>query len=60
MNIKACDVCYYTNKKLVQSKYRVGYTGTPKLDICEEHKDWTKQFKGKQEFVKGVFKLMDS
>jgi len=41
MNIKICDVCE-KDGKIVKSKYRAGFNRGIKIDVCEEHKGFTK------------------
>lgn len=40
MKISICEICYHKDEKLVQRKYRRGFNGGLKLDLCEEHKDF--------------------
>ena len=49
MNIKVCDVCYWSSKrtKFVDSKYRAGWkdgSNRIAIDTCEIHKNYLKQF----------------
>lgn len=37
MNMKVCDVCWMTERKISQSKYRVGWSHSIKIDVCDDH-----------------------
>ena len=58
MKINICDVCFYDNGTMTESKRRVGYTNTEKVDLCETHQDWAKQFTGRKEYIEGFMKLL--
>jgi hypothetical protein len=59
MTIRICDVCKKEGK-LVESKYRGGYTHSVKVDLCVQHKDWVHSFKNRSEFVAGYVKLLET
>jgi hypothetical protein len=42
MKVGMCDLCL-SERKFVASKYRSGYKGGYKIDVCEEHKGWAKK-----------------
>lgn len=46
MTIRICDICKLKDNKTVSSAYRIGYTNGIKIDVCQEHKNWPRQFKG--------------
>lgn len=39
MKIAICDLCYCDGKKIAESKYRWGFKGGFKLDLCAFHAD---------------------
>jgi hypothetical protein len=53
MKIGVCDLCMLEKvggeKKLVESKYRWGYKGGFKLDLCHFHTKVNNPFKGKSQ-----------
>lgn len=51
MKISICDICNYEKRKNVESKYRTGYKGSEKIDLCVNHKNWGKG-KTKEQFYK--------
>ena len=59
MIIKICDVCYQQNKKMVKSRYRTGYTGSIKIDLCQKcrEKNIIKN-KTKKEFIEYAYNLL--
>jgi hypothetical protein len=58
MKISICDICYYQENQIVEAKYKAGFKHNVKVDLCEKHQNWHKQFKTPQEFTKGLLELM--
>jgi len=55
VSVKLCDKCY-SEGKMVESKYRVGFKGDLKLDLCEKCSPLAP--KSKQEFIKFYYKVI--
>lgn len=55
--LKVCDVCL-AKGKLTPCKFRTGFTGLPKSEMCEEHRGY---FKGmnRDQFLRESIKLSD-
>lgn len=48
MKIAVCDVCYYQDEKTTEAKWNLTRgNGMEKIRVqaCDEHHHWTKQFK---------------
>jgi hypothetical protein len=61
MRSTVCDVCYYQDEKLTEAKFNLSRTnGMEKIRVqaCDEHHHWMKQFKTFVEMRTGVNNLM--
>lgn len=58
MKIVICDVCYYEHGKKREAKIRSGFRNGSKVDLCKEHRQWTKQFKNSEEMQMALFAMM--
>jgi len=56
--IKVCDVCKHEGK-MVESKWRSGFKGGWKVDLCDAHKNAGVVPKTLVEFIKWYFALQD-
>lgn len=57
MTLKICDVCHADGGKKINSRYRTGFRGGMKIDLCVEHKGWGKG-KTMQEFNTQAISLL--
>jgi len=57
MKTSICDICFNHENKTVKAIGTVGYPRDIKIDVCEEHKKWTDQFKTPEELRKGFMKM---
>jgi len=57
MKLAICDVCYSENK-IVKSKYRTGFSGGVKIDVCEDHRGIVKGM-SQDQFIKKVLELTE-
>lgn len=55
MKITICDVCS-AEGKIVRSKYRVGFVGGVKADVCKKHKGHFNSM-GKNESIEEMMRL---
>ena len=56
-NTKICDVCR-AEGKMVESTFRIGFKGVPKMDTCTPHKEFARG-KTSKEFTLEFLKLQE-
>lgn len=59
MNVRACDVCKFKDDSFIEARYRTGFKGSIKADLCEVHKQFFKS-DTPEEFSKEFYSLMHS
>ena len=57
MKMNICDICFHKENKIVKSIYRAGFTHHERIDLCEEHQNWAKQFKTPMAMAKAMIEL---
>jgi hypothetical protein len=60
MKINVCDVCRSNaTGDLVASRYRSGFSGGMKVDLCQEHRHWASHFKNNGELAKAYIEMTE-
>jgi hypothetical protein len=55
MKIRVCDV-HKKEGKLRTAKYRCGFRGGERLDLCEEHQNFTREnFKTNEQLIQWLY-----